>query len=330
MLSKRVFPILLGLVAALACARGVAVDESPENRRQRLETMSAAEKEDLLRKKERFENFPPVEQQRLRQLHDQVSTDPEAERLKQVLTRYCEWLKSLSSSQRTELQGLSAEKRIAKIRELKKQQEAGIFNRLVKAQLPREDLETIYAWREDYLARNEQILMDKLPRDAQRWIREEKDPAKRRRRLAMSMGRHVGGYSVAALTQEEEFKGLVGNLKSAEALKALDAAREPEQKRELVQEWLRAAVMAQMNPPVSNEELQRFYAEELDSAKREELEMLPREEMQRELRRLYNWQKFRKQNEAERPPGERPPPDRRGPGPRGSREGGPPLGQPPA
>jgi hypothetical protein len=289
--------------------------ETPEQRRQRLEKMAAAEKEELIRKKERFEKLPPAEQERLRKFHEQVSTHPDSAKLRGVMVRYCDWLKTLTATQRGELESLPLDQRVPKIKELMKLQEEQRFKRLVQAPLPPEDLETIRAWIKDYATRNESMLMAKLSHSTQRWVREERDPERRLFRLRSALGRAGGGHFAAALAEEEEFKLLVSGLKSTEATRALEAAKEPEKKKLLVQEWLRAAVMVTFTAPATDEELEKFYTEVLDAEKREALDRLPREEMQKELRRLYNWHRFRRENPS--PPG-----DPRGPGGRGSRPPG--------
>ena len=69
-------------------------------RRRRVESMGLGEKEQLLRIEERFIGLAPEEQQRLRRLHEELQTDPDAQRLRPIMHRYCEWLKTLSSYSR--------------------------------------------------------------------------------------------------------------------------------------------------------------------------------------------------------------------------------------
>lgn len=323
MRCKRTIARWMVAIAPLICARGFAASpETPEQTRHRLESMTAAEKEDLLRKKERFEKLSSEEQARYRKLHEQVTTDPEADRLKHVMTRYCDWLKTLSAEQKVELEKLPADKRVAKVKELMKIQEEARVKALMGVQLPPDDLKKIYDWLEDYVKQNEVPLLAKLPLNTQRWIRGERDVVKRLANLRWMLFSQGGGHFLAGVP-EDELNTLLGSLKSSEAQKAIEAAREPEKKRLLVQRWIGAAVFARMNPPVSDAELRRFYVEDLDSINRERLELLPREEMQRELRKLYHRDKFRKANEAQRPFGS---PPFVGPGGSGGPGGGGPGG----
>ena len=61
--------------------------EDPVAARQQIEQLSEAEKGQLLRRSERFTALSPAEQQRIRQLHEQLEHAPDGERLRRVLGR---------------------------------------------------------------------------------------------------------------------------------------------------------------------------------------------------------------------------------------------------
>ena len=61
--------LLLALGAAIVSAGGADDETDLDQRRTRLAGLSAAEKDELASKRRRFEQLPPDEQQRLRQLH---------------------------------------------------------------------------------------------------------------------------------------------------------------------------------------------------------------------------------------------------------------------
>ena len=129
-------------------------DESLEARRLRLESLTAAEKEELLRKKDRFDRLSAEEQAQLRRLHDSMIREENADQLRRVMVHYCEWLATLTASQRAELRSLDAKQRIQRIKSLLKEQDKERFQRLVEKQLPPEDLETISAWLNQFLAQH--------------------------------------------------------------------------------------------------------------------------------------------------------------------------------
>ncbi len=75
---------LLLAYGAAPCSR--AAGEAPlqmtlQERRERLRTMDAAEKERLQRQKERFDQLPPEEKQRLREIHEALAAAPDGVRV---------------------------------------------------------------------------------------------------------------------------------------------------------------------------------------------------------------------------------------------------------
>ena len=59
--------------------------ESLAQRRERVKNMSAAQEERLLNRQQQFEKLDPAGQQRVRQLHEQLQRDPQADKLREVL-----------------------------------------------------------------------------------------------------------------------------------------------------------------------------------------------------------------------------------------------------
>jgi len=85
--------------------------------------MSATEKKELQQKQDRFHRLAREEQNRLRRLHQGMSEDPQADRLRSVMERYTSWLKTLPSGQRADLLGLPQNDRVAEIKRLIEEQE---------------------------------------------------------------------------------------------------------------------------------------------------------------------------------------------------------------
>lgn len=71
--------------------------------RERIKNMTAIERERVLRRADRFFDMSEEEQSRIRNLHKDLQNDPEAEKLRAVMTRYNEWLASLSVYEREDL-----------------------------------------------------------------------------------------------------------------------------------------------------------------------------------------------------------------------------------
>ncbi|HEX5105162.1 MAG TPA: hypothetical protein VFV87_15185, partial [Pirellulaceae bacterium] len=159
---------LLGISATLVLA------DTPAERAASLSKLSPDQKEELLRKKQRFDALDPAEQQRLRELHAALSAGADAEQLHTTAVRYANWLKGLQPGERAEVLSLPADKRIVRIREIVSQQERQRFRDL--SNLPPNDQEFVYQWLDKFVADNEKAILEAIPsyRD-RRDIRETKD-----------------------------------------------------------------------------------------------------------------------------------------------------------
>lgn len=83
---------------------------------------------------------------------------------------------------------------------------------------------------------------------------------------------------------------------SRQARDVLEKATEEGEQARMIQNWMRAAFLSRIMPPVNRRDLDRFVRESLSKEEREWLESMPRERMYHELRKLY----FRKRMRDER------------------------------
>ena len=157
---------IVGLTLLVASAPAVAAEESEASRRERLEKMSAEEKEMLAEKKERFDSLPKDEQQHLRDLHQSVAASSEVDDLTGVMTRYHAWLKNLPAEVRRDVLALPADKRVEKIKSVLREQESQRFRQLA-GQLPQADIDAIFAWLESFIELNQERLLERVHR--RRW-----------------------------------------------------------------------------------------------------------------------------------------------------------------
>ena len=58
--------------------------------------MSAEQLDGLLRAEQQFHALSPQDQQRIRDLHDQIESDPDRDNLLATMNRYSKWLNSQS------------------------------------------------------------------------------------------------------------------------------------------------------------------------------------------------------------------------------------------
>jgi hypothetical protein len=275
-------------LVALACSFARA-EESSAERAQRLAAMTAEQKDELLRKKQRFDDMEPPDREKLRELHVAIESSPQAPQLQETLTRYHAWLNTLSSLQRSELLSLSDDERIGKIKELLRQQELQRFQTFA-GNLPERDRDIIYRWVAEFIRRHQEELEERLPPDARDRYRAVRDEASRTRMLAFHLQWrwHEGSQP---LPTSEDIGQLVPSL-SAEAQAHIKQVQTAEEQHQRVKELARAAIMSHLVPRASEEELRKFY-DQLPVEQRARLEGLEGEEFKRELRKMYNSARFR-------------------------------------
>jgi hypothetical protein len=313
--------VITPLVVVLWLTVAVLADTRAE-RAARLTKLTPAEKEDLLRKKERFEKLEPAERDRLRHLHESLSAVPDADQLHGVLERYSNWLKGLNSAQRSEILDMPPDERIARIKELVRIQEGIRFRDFVDYSLPAADQELIYKWLEKFVAENEKEILDSIRDDRdRRWVREIKDDQARRRHLIMRLP-HRWGNSRMPFPSKEEIQEMIAKLSEMTRV-AIDKAQDANERQARANQLVGAAIGSIVIPHVNEAELLSFYAA-LPADKRAPLENLDSEELRMSLRKLWRAEKLREQwggRGGSRPPG--------GDGPRGRGGPLPDFGQPP-
>lgn len=306
--------IYLGLLLLLGCAAHPATaDSSPDTIRGELAKRSATEKKELQQKQELFDRLPSQEQERLRQVHAEITGDPHADQLEKVLSHYARWLNTLPSGQRADLLSRPPTERLVEIKRLLRQQETARLSSLMAQELSEEDLTAILAWLDDLLGRREQDIIAKFPMLEPR-LRPIEDP-KRRRWTMYWMIRHSGSTQDVLRPDPADLERLKERV-SPKAGQLLEKAHDPDSVAKLAARWMQAAMFSKrVVPQVDPSELMRFYREELKPEDREYLESLPAERMQHELNRRYLAHRFRQSPNGELPPFFRPGGSSRGFGP---------------
>jgi hypothetical protein len=290
------------LLGAVLLAEGVHAEsgKAAGAARARVDKMSAEQKRALWQKRERFNRLSPQEQNRLRRLHHDISTHPEARRLQQVVTEYTAWLKTLSSGQRAELLGMAPSQRIAEIKRLLQEQEANQMRGFVAHELADEDLTAIIHWMDDLLERRQDELLRRAPVGMRQKLANIEEPQRRRMLIYWVLRR--GPVRDMLHPKTEDVDRLKSRL-STRARKQLEEARQAGHLDGLMQRWMRAAVSSKKAAPtVEREQLREFYHKTIDAREREYLESLPPERMRFELIRMYRSHQFRELMESGLPP----------------------------
>jgi hypothetical protein len=250
------------------------------------------EKARLIQRNERFLALSPTEQDRLRKFHEKISSAGESQRLLTALSRYNEWLKTLTPQQQAELVGLSIDKRLAKIREIQQIQVQAHFWQLA-GRLEKEDLELIYSWMEDLVWRHQDAILAKVDPNWAVRVYSTIDPRARRGMLVWRVFGQRGTPASDLLppAAAEDFALLATRLPSSLQVQ-LAAQTTDEERRDLIVTCARVAWWSRNSPPPpSDEELRKFFAT-LDPAVVERVEKLDQQQMKRELIRLYQFRRL--------------------------------------
>jgi len=113
-----IFGLALAAVLGSVLPTSSLADDSTVQNAERIKQMSPDQKDDLRRKKLRFDELSPDEKQRLRDLHASITSDPNAADLSDTATRYTRWLSSLEATERSTLLDIKdPEQRIARIKD---------------------------------------------------------------------------------------------------------------------------------------------------------------------------------------------------------------------
>ena len=320
---------LTSLLASGLPARVCRAEESAVQRRQRIENMEPAEQKQLLRQHKRFTALKPEEREQLRELHRELAGRADADQLRRVMRAYCEWLGSLPAETRTELLHLEPKERIERIREL----------RAKEAERPSpKDMEGLHRWMKEYAEdpeHQERIfqVMFEAAGSRETWMIDKtkmkerldemkKKPGDRRIFARMVLGRQMSRPGKPDWLTEDDLAEIRKNL-SDDTRKRLEQ-KPPAKQWETISSWVRSSVGRSFSgrrfrggppPKEIQEQLDRFFEEELTPEDREKLLNLPPDEMQRRLQWMYFQRSSPMRPMGPPPHGRRP--DGRGPGPRG-------------
>lgn len=248
---------------------------------------------ELRRKRDTFYALPVAQQIKLRNLYQQIDEHPHSDRLMTVLKRFYSWYRSLDTiTQPKILDETDLEKRVSAIQQLMRDQSrdsnALPFNN--------RDLELVEKWLDDFARdRNEEInrVTNQLAQETggntnlnpmiRMMFRGDIAPAALFRRLinfAFVPGR--ANPELLDIVKDEDLAKLFESF-SSEGQSLVPDGREAR---------LRLLVTLVRRPYASEEDLHKFYVQELTAEQRDSLDRMPPERMNRELRQLYIQKKY--------------------------------------
>jgi hypothetical protein len=329
---------------ALTCANA---EETLSQRRERIEQMSPADKDELRRKQQRFNALDLARQTQLRELHTTLAADPKTDELQAVMRRYHAWLKTLTATQRAELRNLGPDqkKRIARVRQLMAQQERQRYDPSDRPGPRRKDrpggpfrhhgpttdispeqMRRLYQWINDYVAHHEDELIQSLPKEMRKSLKTHGQSRGRRGMLLHRWFWATHGEKQLPMN-DREMQELTKLLPSS-VERRLRQVDDRQTRQKLLQGELAAMTATMMRKMgraaaarISPERLWKFYEEELTDEDRAELQGLRgSEELRRAVMRKYLEHRGISRGHPGRPgfgpprrggPGGRPPRDRR-------------------
>gem|GEM_PF-3337640 len=259
----------------------------------RIRAMDQEQLFELRRKRDTFYSLPPARQETLRKLYATIDQHAQRDRLLLVLQRFYSWYRSLDPIVQPKiLDETDLDKRIAMIQDLLREQSRDT-NILP---FSNRDLELVEKWVEEFSASHRDELR-KLARELSQsssdnpgmdamirmMFRGDIAPDAIFRRLinfAFAPGRNK--VEVLALVTDEELKQLFSSL-SPDGQTHVPEGREPQ---------LQLLWTLVRRPYASDEDLHKFYVQELSPDQRDQLDRMSPERMNRELRQLYIQKKY--------------------------------------
>ena len=247
---------------------------STNRREDWLETLAVDDRVTLRAKFNRFRSMPPDQQKRLRALHQEIESAPDAAELQQTMLDYQQWLDDLPPSEQFELRELPLKERVKQIAS-----EVHAYDNSLE--LTPDELRILF-----------RSVRQNLP-----WLRDFVQRGMRRR----PTGRDLRDF-------QEMFRVVREGLPE-EKREQFDQLTPPERIQHC-RSWLRQAAKlrgAGRPDQPSEQELEKFFVEEVDATAKEELLAMPRDKMQHQLRQMYRdnlpmreWRNSGDWNERER------------------------------
>jgi len=286
-----------------------AQSTSTEARSRWIAHLSPDEQLTLRIKYNRFRDFSSEHRQRLRQLHQQLSSAPDAAQLQKTMILYQQWLDSQPPSRRFELREMDEKPRV----------------RAIVRQVRQSRSLPIVKLTDEQLGEMVKRIQQRMPEFRDRMQAEMSPESKR---YMASLDGHRRWWALLRwLTQHpsdasEALRASILEILTEEQRVQFQKMSRHDQWRNFFS-WLHASRFQSSSKSrraeVGEMALENFFAEELDAAQKEELLALPRDAMHERLERLYWGMEGRPRFEGRTGRGQGPPARR----PQGGRPGSP-------
>ena len=289
------------LLAAAAIAAGVGAVETIAQRRQRVEAMTADQREDLFHNEQLFCDLKLEDQKRVRDLYAAIENDPQRDKLLRVMNRYCKWFEDQPPFRRGQLQRLKPQERVAEIKKLLAKQKgaAGIH-------LDDKNRQAVARWMDRYTSDHEARFIEMIsqagrgmgkpppmppfPHSGPGWEGEgvaaalAKLPPQEQHRVVRAIlyrRWQSGNPAFQPPISEQEMARLRASL-TPDLRRRLESRQPPEQ-AQIIASWLRETASSELD-----ERLADFFENTLNDEERDRLMSLPGDEMYDRLGKMYN------------------------------------------
>jgi hypothetical protein len=320
-----------GAVWVTKLLAGNTADESLSGRRERIAAMSAAEKEQLKIKQERFAKLDENEKAKLRKLHDAVEVHPRKAELTQVMMRYRQWLRELTPEDRATLLTTEVAKRLAVAQGLQEKLHQRYLAEAGK-EMSETDARAVKDWMDALAAARIPAALEAAS-DRQKGGLERAIKENQKHFVRGIVWDLIWRGKLPPVTEEDQLR-LAAAVSPERRQTFQETAKTKEQKDQVVNAWIMGATLFRRGfggPGPSPEDLQEVLSK-LPPDERKRVSTLPPEQMRDILHRKWFESRFNlrggrggpgERGLGERGPGERGPGER-GPGERGPGERGPP------
>lgn len=256
---------------------------------RRVRAMDQDQLYELQRQRDAFYALPQDRQQKMRELHQAIESHPQRDQLRSTLKKFYAWYRNLSVTEQPKIADeVDLTRRMILVQEIRRRQaQENSF-----LPFPRQDLEAAEIWVKEFAKRKEPELRERLekvmresPRTGFASSRDGAGATQLRdleaevilRRLVFASFRPGRDNSLQEIFSDQDLDELFGRF-TPEGRRHVPTTRS---------ERIRTFVGVMMRPYLSDEDLQKFYVNDLSAEHREYLDRMPPELLNRQLRAWY-------------------------------------------
>ena len=241
---------------------------------EQLQQLPPQQRNELQQKNVRFEQLTDKKKDEYREFNARLNETPNHKRLRQVMQSYTDWLLNLDTIERERILSLPFDQRLQEVVQLVRMEKEQRFKELLVTNLRHDDLIEVGQWYDRWL--DEQT--DKLTALSEsikdpsfkNLIAQAEDPRQRSTLTVVLLLKKHGSskWNDWFKDWELDVTKLIGSL--SETAQLLYASAESDQQRlELVLRWGYYSLVAQSMQGVSDDELLKFYRNEMSPANRD-------------------------------------------------------------